>query len=314
MQITSSESLAVSYLRVLALLSIISCHVLQAMDNRWAWVLNMGVQVFFFISGFLYGHKDVQDWVRWYKNRFKKIYFPFIITAVVFMICYKVFTTTEVKPRSVLAYITATQWFMGGVKGLGHLWFVTAILLCYLCTPIFASIKESAFKVCFLLVVCSIYELLIVRYDVQLFMPIFIYSFGYLYSNLTKKRKRWFASAVVVFAVAISCRITWNHIMIYDGVMNQLFHVFGGIALSILVIAFFSKVLGVKSCPRIIEVLDDYSYEAYLVHHPLILGSLSMMFITKYYVLNIVIVLLTTAVSSFLLKQLCGFFKRYNLS
>ena len=307
MQITSSESLAVSYLRVLALLSIVSCHVFQAMNNRWAWVLNIGVQVFFFISGFLYGHKDVQDWARWYKNRFKKIYFPFIITTVIFMICYKAFTTTEVKTRSVLAYITATQWFSGGVKGLGHLWFVTAILLCYLCTPVLQVLRKSAFKVCFLLVVCSIYELLIVRYDVRLFMPIFIYSFGYLYSNLNEKKKRWFASAMVVFAVAISYRITWNHIMIYDGVMNQLLHVFGGISLSILVITFLSIVIKVKSRPKIIEVLDDYSYEMYLVHHPLILGSLSMMFITKYSILNIFMVLIITAVLSFLLKQLCRF-------
>ena len=86
MQITTTESVAISYFRVMALVSIISCHIFQALDNRWAWVLNMGVQVFFFISGFLYGHKDIQDWIRWYKNRFKKIYFPFIITAIVFYV------------------------------------------------------------------------------------------------------------------------------------------------------------------------------------------------------------------------------------
>ena len=307
MQITTTESVAISYLRVMALVSIISCHIFQALDNRWAWVLNMGVQVFFFISGFLYGHKDIQDWIRWYKNRFKKIYFPFIITAIVFIICYMIFTTTEVKIHSIFAYITGTQWFGGKVKGLGHLWFVTAILLCYLCSPILQILRSFAFKVCILLVACSLYELLIVRYDVTLFMPVFIYSFGYLYSNLNEKKKRWFASAMVVFAVAISYRITWNHIMIYDGVMNQLLHVFGGISLSILVITILSKVIKVKSRPKIIEVLDDYSYEMYLVHHPLILGSLSMMFITKYSILNIFMVLIITAVLSFLLKQLCRF-------
>ena len=264
-RLSLSESVAISYLRVIALISIVACHLLQAMDNKWAWVLNIGVQVFFFISGFLYGHKDIQDWVHWYKYRFWKIYIPFVITAIVFIICYKVFTTTEVKFSNLISYITATQWFGGRVKGLGHLWFVTAILLCYLCTPILQVLRGVAYKVCFLLVLCSLYELLLVRYDVTLFMPFFVYSFGYLYSNLSKKKKWLFASAIGAVAVVVSCHITWEKVLV-DGVENQLLHTFGGIAFSISALAFLTRVIEVKKCPRIIEVLDKYSYEVYLVH------------------------------------------------
>lgn len=57
-----SESVAISYLRVLSLMAIVVCHFLQYLDSRWAWVLNLAVQVFFFISGYLYGHKTVTDW------------------------------------------------------------------------------------------------------------------------------------------------------------------------------------------------------------------------------------------------------------
>ena len=77
-RITVGQSHAVSVLRVLAMTAILVCHILQSYDNQWAWVLNVGVQIFLVLSGFLYGHKNVDNWRIWFSSRLRKLYVPFV--------------------------------------------------------------------------------------------------------------------------------------------------------------------------------------------------------------------------------------------
>lgn len=77
--ISSSQSKAISLIRALAMFSIVACHFLQYYDNRFAWVLNVGVQVFLVLSGYLYGHKVIIGWRQWYVRRAMKIYLPYVL-------------------------------------------------------------------------------------------------------------------------------------------------------------------------------------------------------------------------------------------
>lgn len=113
-QIAASRSIAISYLRILALACIVSCHFLQALGNRWAWVLNIGVQIFFFISGYLYGHKYVENWVDWFVRRIKRVYLPFIMAAGFWLILIGIFSKVKLSAVSIVSYVTDTQWFAGG--------------------------------------------------------------------------------------------------------------------------------------------------------------------------------------------------------
>ena len=60
-RITVSESRALSIIRVFAMMLILSCHIAQFYGLRIAFLLNVGVQLFFFMSGFLYGKLDVPE-------------------------------------------------------------------------------------------------------------------------------------------------------------------------------------------------------------------------------------------------------------
>ena len=42
----------ISVIRILAMLSIVVCHIFQAQNNQIAFWLNVGVQVFLFMSGY----------------------------------------------------------------------------------------------------------------------------------------------------------------------------------------------------------------------------------------------------------------------
>ncbi len=50
-----SESVAISYLRAISVLLIIVCHICQSYDTGWEYILNIGVQIFFILSGLLHG-------------------------------------------------------------------------------------------------------------------------------------------------------------------------------------------------------------------------------------------------------------------
>lgn len=63
----------IGWVRFIALCSIILCHFLQYYQIELAWWFNVGVQVFFVISGYLYGKKEVKDPVTFIKRRVMRL-------------------------------------------------------------------------------------------------------------------------------------------------------------------------------------------------------------------------------------------------
>ena len=52
----------IGFARLLAMISIVICHVFQALESPLCYYFNVGVQVFLFISGYLYGKKRISDY------------------------------------------------------------------------------------------------------------------------------------------------------------------------------------------------------------------------------------------------------------
>lgn len=76
--ITEKESRTISVIRTVAMLSIVMCHYIQWF-GRWSFLgqfFNVGVPLFFIISGFLYGQKNIENVWSWYKKQFIKIVIP----------------------------------------------------------------------------------------------------------------------------------------------------------------------------------------------------------------------------------------------
>ncbi len=143
--LSESNSNIISLIRLLATISIVACHILQSLDNNYAWVFNIGVQIFFVISGLLYGYKDIEN-RTFYKNRVRKIYFPYIIFTIVIIMLDILLLDYDINPVQLFIYMFGIQGlpYISGlsIPGLGHLWFITAILLCYLITPVIQYIRN----------------------------------------------------------------------------------------------------------------------------------------------------------------------------
>ncbi len=52
---------------------------MQYYKNCWAQIFNIGVQVFWALSGYLYGKKTIESWGNFYKKRISKVYLPFLL-------------------------------------------------------------------------------------------------------------------------------------------------------------------------------------------------------------------------------------------
>lgn len=72
----------ITWLRIFAVICILLCHYAQESNNVYvkmtAQFFNIGVSIFFIISGFCFGIQGaLVDWKKWYKKRAKRIFIPY---------------------------------------------------------------------------------------------------------------------------------------------------------------------------------------------------------------------------------------------
>ena len=198
----------VSFIRLLSMLMIISCHIFQYYDHVLAYVLNVGVQVFLVMSGYLYGTKEIDSVKSFYIKQFKKILVPYYV-FLIFAICLYYFSAPQYLDykKVVLSFLT-----VGNLDGLGHLWFIKYILLCYLLVPILVRIRDriNTLELKYFAYVCVL-TMIVVEF-ILLPMPLLggmsvnCFVFGFFFSNFDRcgGRRTLFPKVFVVCAVCIN--------------------------------------------------------------------------------------------------------------
>jgi len=130
--IDNLERDALNLIRWLSAISIVVCHLLQGLGNDYAWIFNAGVQVFFILSGFLYGSKRITCIKKFYTGRLLKLYIPYLIWVIVSVLLITCFSPYDISAREFGLQILMLQ----NISGLDHLWFMRTIFICYLFLPI----------------------------------------------------------------------------------------------------------------------------------------------------------------------------------
>ena len=288
---------SISCVRFIAMIFIVVCHMMQK-DNfatniggasiEWAFWFNIGVQMFLFISGYLYGKKKSIDIVRFYKKCFSKILIDYYIFILIILIITFFLPLLEIDSDGVVGLLT----FSGTINGLGHLWFVPTILFCYLLTPIFFSIINAFDKKSDVRFWIESALLLLIMQIVMMrlfksFSPVWMNNFvlGMIYSRLEMRgKKNSYLFAVVTFVLCIviipvQFRLDyWLHAE-FTGTAAVLYdyfcaygHVFGGIFLTIIIRFFFNKLK--KRAHPVLEWSDKYNYDVYLTHPVFVVSAL----------------------------------------
>lgn len=292
---------------------IVSCHIAQCYELMIAWVLNVGVQIFFFMSGFLYGRLDLSasPW-SFYKKRFVKVYLPFLFWWAIIVVIYATFHLYHFNTKQIVLYLLNLQWFATPIEGLNHLWFLTVLMVGYLLTPWAKKLLKKHPIVCIsAFLVCCVVEFVIVRKFYSFFAWVALYFAGLLYGNYYSKKLSTivlFLSAVALIVFGSLFKLDWLAKVEYSHYSIWLHWVLG---MFLFVLLFRILPLVIKSDKKYVAIvhLDKVSYEVYLVHHPLVLGPLSIMFLTSYPGLNILLLLIVVYILARLLHFICSFTK-----
>lgn len=184
--ISYSTRISIVYLRIFAMLSIVICHIFQSIGiYELSSVFNVGVQVFFLMSGYLYGHKYIYNWKNWWAKRFAKVYFPHLVFIVIAITLIVIFKDGILRWYDIPIYILNIQGFIHctsalsslGIEGLNHLWFMTAIMIAYFTTPILQRFRRKAAKALFICIALLVLS--------HLFIPmhvVWVLEWGLLYA------------------------------------------------------------------------------------------------------------------------------------
>lgn len=206
------------------------------------------------------------------------------------------------------------------ISGVHHLWFIPYILFCYFLTPYLYDIKEylkSKSKKGFITGVIFVLFIII----------IFSYFFKFYFIP------EWICCYVIVFfMIDIISLLDYNEKNIL-----KIFILFNFVVLNILryycnyinpnlfsreitikltqwsqvffaIVSFFivyKREILSKKLKKILDFSDKYSYDIYLAHMIYVKGALSVIFLTKFLILNYLVATLLSVVSGIILYHSC---------
>ena len=207
------KDISIQVIRVIAMISIVICHIMQATNNNFlritAQFFNVGVYIFLIISGFLYSNKVIEP-KKFFKGRFFRIILPMYIFMIPIFIIQ--LTTNSFNIKKVIIYFLNVQGIFGGVEGAAHLWFVTSICICYFLVPLFQIIKKKDKKNIYIFNLILVFITIIVSYCNRIYGNLFIcicaYSFGYfLFEKIYNKKNYRYTKIGLIFLFDIFFRI-----------------------------------------------------------------------------------------------------------
>lgn len=139
MLVAKNTDWSISALRFFAMVLIVVTHLCQLYSLGICWWINSAVQVFLFISGWLFGLRPDIDGAReWFGRRILRICVPFWLIAIPLLIFDVFFGSADITlPGFVLALACVRS---GSIPNGAHLWYITVILLCYLVTPLLSAL------------------------------------------------------------------------------------------------------------------------------------------------------------------------------
>lgn len=298
------------WLRAIATLCILLCHYLTESTNVYfamgTQLFSIGVPLFFAMSGFLFGYRGVRKpYSLWFWRRIVRIglpYWLFLLTLAIVYICLE---------RNILTFhwLALVFWAQGsdvGVLGAEHTWFISAIAICYLATPMISLLNEKFCKAdrryiwLVVLLLCFVTVILAVipqNFVYTLLSPVCLYAFAFVVgSNLSKVRitQTGVRVAFVLIVASVGGRLLGRALcdgsILYDRLIVSYTEWVTVFCLAY-ICAFF---LWDRQTPKVIRIVNDYSFEVYLYHYMLTVGPISLFGLTPWWGIDCLIVTAVT--------------------
>ena len=291
---------------------IITCHILQYHENFLAWILNVGVQIFLIISGYLYGRKKIGSTYQFLIKQFKKILVPYWIFLFFAITMYAIFQPQYINKD----IVTKSLLTIGTIEGIGHLWFIRYILLCYLLVPLLNHIRDRVKNSTQLLFAALLTmlatELIFIKATIFTGVYINCFVFGYFIKNFEELEKRENKRNILYLFITIlaaAMNFTKFGILadfipeIENKFQEHLLTTYSHLLLGAMIFILLHKFVQLNKEYTILKLSDKYSYHIYLVHQFFILSPFTVMTLTGYSTLNVLLVYITSCLGGYLLYK-----------
>lgn len=289
----------ITLIRVLSMVSVVIGHLLSSSDISLIKSLGqfcyIGVMLFFYISGFLYGTKKLKE--NFIHNRLIKIFLPELVFSIIILVLY--LSVNHINQTSFIKYLFIyflnIQYFFDYLSGIGHLWFISIIMVCYLFTFILEdkNNKSLIFIIC-MLFIASIVLLLINQKISQFIMYLVTYTIGYFHGKNEFKKKKENNRIIInclLFVFSISIRMILRNYFDNTAFYNIFIVSISNFICGIAIFNTLKNTVKNTSEPSyIMSFLDNYCYYIYLVHYIFVIGPFSLISTTDNYVLNCLII------------------------
>lgn len=288
----SNRLTSISYLRSFSAILIFACHVafIAGAFESAMW-FNVGVPLFFIISAYLLALKShiSTNLTHFYKRRLISIFPSYLIyIASVVIVLFVIGKAPDIK--SIICYGLGLSGLTDtNILGLGHLWFITVLLICYLITPFLDWIIDKRFFIpaisAFLILqFLTFFIIHYPAYGIHVASYVLVYCFYHKKpnKNITKTQvKIWFTSAAILSLMRL---LFDRHFMEGDYeayyYYDALFQPIARFALAMCIFTFFiyqSKRIEQWSLNhlkghKVINAFSESSYEVYLTHQFILLA------------------------------------------
>lgn len=326
---------SVSLCRVIGMLMIVFCHIGTAVGSAAIGQLfQSGVHLFLFISGFLYSNKKIDDARKWMYGRILRVSVPCYIWVL--LMCLAGLLMQQAVPLAMLVLsvlnlqgIHFLLTFLPSpsiISGASHLWFITAMMLCYVLTifvkkwELIGEKKSVGGKILALtMVVTCLLGLLGIRFDY-----LWIYFAGYVAGKDAKGIDlKKYLMLTVAMAVAVVGRLLMKRYCDVQGDINAYLYVVIPVAYMAMALWIFYTVDLVNKrfdlmekmkrtfAGPLIDWLDGISFYVYITHYAFTDAPFSVMGVTGSLAVNLLALLALTLVTSIVLKVITGWILKH---
>jgi peptidoglycan/LPS O-acetylase OafA/YrhL len=326
------RDLTVSASRTIGMIFIVLCHFFGygpiTSLSFLSEVFNVGTSLFIFISGFLYGSKEITEYPRWYFGRFKRICLPMYIYMFFVFIYRLFFVTHKAEPLKYLIYILNIQglpfvakkidYSVFSVEGTDQLWFLTVIMLCYLLVPLLSKIKPWLEKssvgiklLCIVLVVGVQTAVSFLGLNLNYFT---LFAVGYFLSAIWNREFTVKKYLLLTFVTAIAlgtrflCAVYLQGAEGYTTIIVPLTQDIFAIWIYFTIFTIGEKIPSVFNrivSSRAMTYFDELSFYIYITHFMFIAGTLKTLDLTANILLNVLITIAAILVSAVILNLIC---------
>lgn len=301
----------VQIIRIISMILILVCHFLEESNygilKNLAQFFNVGVFLFFLISGYVYSNKKIDNGKSFLVDRAIKVLVPMYIFLIPLFIVTIINHTFDFK--YLFIYLFDIQWFFGSINGAAHLWFLTLIFICYI-TMIFVKKIENKFsieKILLVLFVVGIFSAFVVQKISLLCFYLLTFYLGYFIGR--KKQiadiKYIYSCTLIILSLILRLvtRTFLDDTILYNVIFSSLFHCCLAVGMFLFLYKFF---INIKST-SLINYLDKISFPIYIVHYSLIRGPVFVYKIINNYWLATIVVLILSLVLSIILDKIVLF-------